>query len=83
MSLLCRIGLHAWEETPVITAEDYVRLTCDADVCRRCGKVGDLEMAREAYFMIIANFRTKTVKITTHPALGLTRDAAESSGDPK
>ena len=75
MNWLCRMGWHWWEEQRVVSAEDYATIHYDDDVCTRCGKLRDPEMALEAYYMMRANIRTKTVKFTTHPSLGLTTAA--------
>lgn len=84
MNLLCRIGIHSWQETELVRAEDIISMNYDGDVCRRCGKIGDIEMAREAYFMMRANLRSQNgFRFIVHPALGIESTAARSYTEEK
>lgn len=79
MKFLCRIGLHKWRTHEMVRAEDYIAMTFDGEICDRCGKVGDPELALEAYYLMRSNMRTRTVRFSAHPALGL--DLPPAAGD--
>ena len=70
MSLACKIGFHAWKDEELVRAEDIIALKFDGKVCSRCGKLGDPELALEAYNMMRANLRSQSkFRYKFHPAM--------------
>lgn len=80
---LCRFGVHAWKEVELCRAEDIIALMFSGNVCQRCGKLGDPELALDAYNVMRANLRSQSgFRFTFHPAMkafGLSNDSCNAA----